>query len=135
MRKSQLSEWQLESRNLFVSRLGATGWDTRGWEILFAGDNELSPEAQAEYQNLSFNLRCSYFVADEYLLLEAVEKVGELALALRLYHSGDVQGILNAIIEWQDRLSDDNYPKFIDAVKPLCRHILLQTPDKLVEIT
>lgn len=135
MRKSEMNDWQLEDRDSFVNRLTAAGWEARGWEVLFAAENELTPEAQAEYQNSAFKLRCSYFVAHEYLLLEAVANVGELALALRLYPAGGCKQLLDAIIASQETLSDENYSEFIEKAKPLCSHIVLETADKLVEIT
>jgi hypothetical protein len=72
MRKSEMNEWQLASRDAVVSQLVAAGWDPGGWEVLFASDQNLSPEAQAEYGNASFDLRLSYLVGDQYLFFEAV---------------------------------------------------------------
>ena len=135
MRKSEMNEWQLESRNSAVERLVAAGWDPRGWEILFAAGHELLPEAQAEYQNACFNLRVSYFVADEYLLLEATARVGQFAFALRLYPAGRIDDVLDAIITRQVSLTDDNWSEFIESLKPLCRLIVLETGDELVQIT
>lgn len=135
MRKSEMNDWQLQTRNSVVNQLVAAGWDPRGWEILFAGDHELRPEAQAEYQNASFNLRVSYFVADEYLLLEAASRIGELAFALRLYPAGRIDDVVEAIIAWQDSVTEENYAEFIESLKSSCGLIVLQTGDELVEIS
>jgi len=130
-----MNDWQLAGRAAFVSQLTAAGWDVSGWEILFADDHNLTPEAQAEHKNASFNLRLSYFVEKQYLFFEAVAKVGELALTLRLYPAGDVKSVVELIIKWQDILAEDNFPKLVEELKPLCRQILFEKGDELIEIT
>jgi hypothetical protein len=135
MRKSEMSDWQIANRDAYASQLVAAGWDPGGWEILFASDQNLSPEAQAEYHNASFHLRLSYFVADQYLFLEAVAKIGELAFALRLYPAGDVSEVVAEISTVQDTLSEETISKLIEDLKPLCRVILFDKGDELVEIS
>ena len=130
MRKSEMNDWQLASRDAFVSQLA--GWDPGGWEILFASDQNLSPEAQAEYQNESFEMRLSYFVADQYLFFEAV---GELAFTLRLYPAGDVDDVVAEIVKVQETLSGESVGKLVEDLKPLCRAILFDKGDELVEIS
>jgi hypothetical protein len=130
-----MSDWQLASRAAFVSRLGAAGWDPGGWEILFASDQNLSPEAQAEYRNAVFDMRLSYFVADQYLFFEAVAKIGELAFALRLYPAGEVDNVAAEIVKVQETLSEESVGKLVEDVKPLCRAILFDKGDELVEIS
>jgi hypothetical protein len=135
MRKSEMSDWQLASRAAFVSQLGAAGWDSGGWEILFASDQNLSPEAQAEYGNAVFDMRLSYFVADQYLFFETVAKVGELAFALRLYPAGEADDVVVEIVKVQETLSEESVGKLVNDVKPLCRTIVFDKGDELVEIS
>ena len=135
MRKSEMSDWQLASRDAFVNQLVAAGWEAGGWEILFASEQNLSPEAQAEYRNASFEMRLSYFVADQCLFFEAVAKVGELAFALRIYPAGDVRDVVAEIVKVQETLSEENVGKFVEDLKPLCRTILFDKGDELVEIS
>ena len=135
MRKSETSEWELANREAFVNQLVAAGWDPGGWEVLFASDQNLSPEAQAEYRNASFELRLSYFVADQYLFFEAVAKVGELAFALRLYPAGDAGEVVAQIVKVQDTLSEETFSQLVEDLNPLCRLILFDKGDELVEIS
>ena len=135
MRKSEMSDWQLASRAAFVSQLVAAGWDPGGWEILFASDQNLSPEAQAEYRNASFDMRLSYFVADQYLFFEAVAKLGELAFALRLYSADGVDDVVAEIVKVQETLAEESVGKLVEDLKPLCRAIVFDKGDGLVEIS
>ena len=135
MRKSEMAEWQVANRDAFVTELVAQGWDPGGWEILFASDQNLAPEAQAEYRNASFDLRLSYFVADQYLFLEAVATVGELVFALRLYPAGDIAEVVAGIVKVQDTLSEETFSQLIEDLKPLCRLILFDKGDEFVEIS
>jgi len=134
MRKSEMSEWQIANRDAFASQLIAAGWDPGGWDILFASDQDLSPEAQAEYRNDSFDLRLSYFVADQYLFLEAVATVGEFAFALRLYPAGGAGEVVAEILKVQDTMSEETFSKLVEDLKPLCRLIVFDKGDELVEI-
>jgi hypothetical protein len=136
MRKSEMSGWQLASRAAFVDQIVAAGWDPGGWEILFASDANVSPEAQAEYLNAPFDMRLSYFVADQYLFFEAVAKVGELAFALRLYPAGDAVDVVAKIVKAQETLSEANFSILVEDLKPLCRMIVFDKGNgELVEIS
>lgn len=135
MRKSEMNDWQLASRDAFMSQLAAARWDPGGWEVLFASDQNLSPEAQAEYRNASFDMRLSYFVAGEYLFFEAVAKMGELAFALRLYPTGSIDNVVAEIVKVQETLSEEVVGKLIEDLKPFCRAILFDKGDELVEIS
>ena len=135
MRKSEMAEWQIVNRDAVANQVVAAGWDPGGWEILFASDQNVSPEAQAEYRNAAFDLRLSYFVADQYLYLEAVATVGELAFRLRLYPAGDAGEVVAEVVKVQDTLSEETFSQLVEDLKPLCRLILFDKGDEFVEIS
>ena len=85
MLKDELNQRQLKNRNIFITKITNAGWDPRGWEQLFESGINLSPEAQAEYQNDTFNLRLCYYIEEGYILLECFDKDEAVERNFRFY--------------------------------------------------
>jgi hypothetical protein len=135
MNKSEMADIQLQKRAFFVERLTSHGWSVEGWEYLFENDAELTPEAQAEYENPNMSLRLSYFLKPEYILLECTENSGSLLPPVHYYPKRNIFEILDTIIDTQDTLSTSSYPNLIKRIIPLCRMTVLETPEGLVELS
>lgn len=125
---------QLCSRQSIVALLVKAGWDLRGWELLFDADHELSPELHGEYRNALFELRLSYFVTDEYLLLEILPRLGDGSLILRLYPADSVEAVIKTVITAQKTLKDQDYDTLLNDLKLVSRVIVSESSNQVVEI-
>ena len=134
MLKTEMTDDQVERRDAFVDQLTAAGWDPQGWEALFTAQQRLYPEAQAEYQNAAFNLRLSYYVGEGYVFLKANAKNGNTVLAFRFYPTRDAPAVVSKILDAQDSLSEETVSELIEKLKSICRLIVFETPDELIEI-
>lgn len=150
MLKKEMVEEELARRTYFVKRLVAAGWDTRGWERLFNSGFSLTPEAQAEYRNAELALRLSYYIKDNYILLEfrenelvqqSARQAGTLSSdvnllpSLRFYPDGNLGLVLDELITELKRPSEDTYPDLIKKMIPLCQLILLEIEEGLVKLS
>jgi hypothetical protein len=135
MFKEELNQQQLRDRNLFIKKLISAGWDPKGWDELFEGGACLTPEAQAEYQNTTFDLRLSYYAGQGYMLVECVGRDDPTRLSLLFYPNQNFEILVDKVIAMQDTLSPSNYPDFITMMIPLCKLILLETPEGPVKIS
>ncbi len=135
MLKTDMTPEQLKRRDFFINRLLAAGWDPGGWELLFEHGADLSPEAQAEYENPALSLRLSYFVEQGYVLLESVSKETSEALSVRFYPKDNLTTVVDILVEVQDRLAPDRYTGLIGNMIPVCEAIVLETPDGLVKVS
>ncbi len=137
MFKAELNQHQLRDRDLFIKKLITAGWDPKGWEKLFEGGACLTPEAQAEYHNKNptSDLRLSYYAGQGYVLMECVGRDDPTRLNLRFYPNQNLATLVDKVIAMQDTLSSANYPDFITMMIPLCKLILLETPEGLVKIS
>ena len=126
---------QLKNRELFIKKLITAGWDPKGWEVLFEGGTCLTPEAQAEHRNSSFDLRLSYYIEQSYVLLECEGRYDTTILSFRFYPKENLDTILERITMVQDTLSPDNYTDFIETIIPLADIVLLETSEGLVQLS
>jgi len=133
MRKSEMTAPQIATRNEFIQRLIAAEWSPAGWELLFARDHELTPEALAEYQAAHFDMRLSYYVRPGYILLELVRRHDNFFLGMRLYPKEKLSVILDKILAMKNQLSLENYADFIKSIIPLCDPLLIEIPEGLVQ--
>jgi hypothetical protein len=130
-----MTEQQLKDRDIFINKLITAKWNPGGWELLFESGANLTPEAQAEYQNPVFDICLSYYAEKGYILMECVKKKNHKTISLRLYPKNDLSTIVDTVIAVQDTFSLDNYPDFINKLVPMCRLVLLQTADGLVKVS
>ena len=142
MLKEEMSEEQLAKRENFITPLVAAGWDVGGWERLFNSGFSLTPEAQAEYRNPKLTLRLSYYIKDNYILLEFRKQEAttlpaeeNIMPSLRFYTNGNLASVLSGVIAEDDTLSADNYPNFIKKMIPLCKLVLLEIEESLVRVS
>jgi len=142
MLKEEMTEQELAGRADFVKQLVAAGWDVGGWERLFNNGFSLTPEAQAEYRNPKLTLRLSYYVKDDYILLEFRKQEAttlpaqeNLIPSLRFYANGNLEPVLSGVIAEEHTLSQDNYPDFIKKMIPLCKFVLLEIEEGLVKLS
>ena len=142
MLKEEMTEEQLAKREDFITPLVSAGWDVGGWEQLFNSGFSLTPEAQAEYQNPKLTLRLSYYIKDDYILLEfrkqedsTLSAQENIMPSLRFYTNGNLESVLSGVIAEHDTLSVDNYPNFIKKMIPLCKLILLEIEEALVRVS
>jgi hypothetical protein len=53
---------------------------------------------------------------------------------LRLYPGGDIGPVVDEVISVQQTLDVENLSDFVEQLKPICRLIVVETGDKLLEI-
>ena len=135
MFKAEMTEKQLADRDVFVRKLTAVGWDPRGWEQLFDSGANLTPEAQAEYKNATFEMRLGYYIGENYVSLELARIHNRTNIRLRFCLKDNLAVIVDAVAEVQDTVSQDNYVDFIQKMVLLCDPLLLETPQGLVKVS
>jgi hypothetical protein len=133
MKKSKMSARSLEDRRMLRQYLALAGWDVESWDQALETGADVEPEAEGEYAGPVFNLRLEYHAEHNYLLLEMVQRDGELFLRLRLYN--DLALILARIIAAQDTIDKENYTDLIKSLILLCDPLLVETDEGLYRLS
>lgn len=120
MTREELTSSERERRASFVHKLVEAGWDARGWESLFEGGVDLTPEAQAEYENEASFLRLGYFVREGAVLLECQHQEDGAVASVRFPLGEALEPLLDAVLALQDALSPEALPAVTVALIPLC---------------
>lgn len=127
MRKADLSVEQRLERDRFVDRVIKCGWHVSGWEVLFAGGADLTPEAQAEYRNEVSELRLSFDVAPRRLRLECASRSTPDAVTIVLCPNNSLEQVLQPITSLQDNLSVSVVRQLLPTLRPACKEAYVDT--------
>lgn len=136
MKKEEMDQTQRDNYEIFIKKIKEAGWDTTAWESLFDHQHCLTPEVHAEYTNTALWVQLGYYIEQQYLLLDCInrDKTSFRAL-LRLYHKDNLAHILDYIIGTQNQLSRDTFADFVGGAIVLGTIVALETPDGLVHIS
>ncbi|MBD3329225.1 hypothetical protein GF357_01910 [Candidatus Dojkabacteria bacterium] len=106
MLKTDTAPEQLADRRLFIERLESAGWIVeKKWEELFESSANLIPEALAEYRNDVFYMRLGYYIEENYVFQECVDRSRNYLVSSLRFYPKILERILNIIVDWQNILS------------------------------
>ena len=133
MQRSQLTTAQLAARKNFLDMLATRGWSVpEGWDLLFASDADLTPEAIAEYDNGSMILQLSLDISENLLRLHCGDAAREVIF--RLIPRESIDDVVEAITKIRDQVTMPTYPLLVKASLEVCKDVYLETPDELIRL-
>ena len=135
MRKSEMSEKQLQQRSLLVETLEAAGWRGSNFNRNFDQGLWSSPEASMNYSGGSMSLRLDLLFEDPRMILYLTSKGGK-SLGLVFKCEDRQKQLLDAIVGMQDSLTPENVKtKTVDFLA-VCPNVfkISSSGDKLIPV-
>jgi hypothetical protein len=129
MRKKELSEEQLEERNLFVKHLEKAGWTDTGVNQMFDDGDFVSEESQMEYTNDKMGMLFEFSAKIRGLRLNLTADSGKEVNFVVQYEE-KLKELLKLITSFQDKISAQNYKGYMSKVLELCPQTFADVPEK-----
>ena len=107
MRKSEMSEEQLERRRLFVETLAAAGWRPLPFNEQFDRGLKTSPEASFDYEGQRLTLRLDFRAEDPRVIFYLDSSEGR-SLGLVFRCADRLKALLDSIVSMQNNIARDN---------------------------
>ncbi|MDQ2807421.1 MAG: hypothetical protein M3Z04_11005 [Chloroflexota bacterium] len=121
MEKSEMSESQLQERNIFIKTLDKAGWQGTPRNSLFDEGDWFSEEASMEYSKGTTNMFAYYSASDALIYLTMHFSARELRLII--HYADKLQAVLEALASFQDTISAKNYKQYVGELLDVCPHI------------
>ncbi len=135
MKKSEMSQEQLQERQTFIDTLSQVGWSGTQFNTLFEQDLWLDSEASMEYGNPKMELRLDYDCSKSSLTYYLDSKGGK-SLELTIKFGKNLKAILDAITAHQDTISPANFRKKVLELLNVTPEIFIVTEDdQIVPLT
>jgi hypothetical protein len=124
MRKSEMTDNQIQERTMVVQLLAQAGWNESAENRNFDKGRWVNYEARMEYRSSEMDLAVEYRANDELISTRRLDlliygRAGE-GIELMIYPDGSVEKLLRTIISFQDVISTNNYKQHVRNVLHLC---------------
>jgi hypothetical protein len=119
MRKTEMTEKQLQERTTVIEMLTTAGWTGLLEDDLFERGRLCDPEARMEYQNETVSLEVDYLAETPSIMLSVYGSQGE-SMNLSIDYEDKLQEILTAIISFQDSISPQNFKEPLRKLLKVC---------------
>jgi hypothetical protein len=135
MRKSEMSEKQLQQRSLFVDTLETAGWRGSNFNRNFDQGLWESPEASMTYSSQTISLRLDLSFEDPRMILYLNSKGGK-SLGLVFKCEDRQKQLLEAIVAMQDSLTPENVKMKTVDLLAVCPNVfkISASGDKLIPV-
>jgi hypothetical protein len=135
MRKSEMSEKQLQQRSLFVDTLETAGWRGSNFNRNFDQGLWESPEASMTYSSQTISLRLDLSFEDPRMILYLNSKGGK-SLGLVFKCEDRQKQLLEAIVAMQDSLTPENVKTKTVDLLAVCPNVfkISASGDKLIPV-
>jgi hypothetical protein len=118
VRGEEMTASQLQERRTFVDALASAGWADEGWELLFKGGADLTPQARGQFETRSLLLRVDYFVSTRKVLFECYNKINRELTSFRFDVSW-IDYVMRAASRERGALSEDRCVALVDELRNL----------------
>lgn len=119
MRKSEMTEKQLQERRKFIDILVVAGWEETIKNKLFERGLWLNEEASMEYHSQDMSLAVGYSGNKDVIYLSIENALG-IGVSLTIYFEDKLTQLLDAIISFQDKITSANYKMCIRKILQIC---------------
>jgi hypothetical protein len=135
MRKSEMSQKQLEQRSLFVDTLANAGWRGSNTNRNFDEGLWTAVEASLTYSNQDISLRLDLSFEDPRVILYISSKQGK-SLGLVFKCEDRQKDLLDAVVGMQDNLTADNVKNKMQELVIACPNVfkISLSGDKLIPV-
>jgi hypothetical protein len=134
MYRHEMTEKQLERKDLFNERLRAARWNLGEWDELLESDAvNVSPEATATYQSSISFLTLEYHAAEDYVALGLHDAPDE-AVRFRFHCGETLAEALSVITTAQDAVSRADYMSVLQDLLEVCPETYAEVGETLVKI-
>jgi len=115
MRKSEMTERQLNERKLVIEKLARAGWKGSDKNKLFDQNLSFQEEAVMEYRNPNMGITVSYSASDESIYINLEELTGA-NVNLTIPFGDKLDELLKTITDFQDKIDSKNYRENIRTI-------------------
>ena len=135
MRRSEMNEFQLEKRNMFVKTLKTAGWHDLNFNQKFDAGLWVSPEASMEYTNQTMTLRLDLIFEEPRSILYLDSKEGK-SLGLVFKCEDQLKPLLDTVTGMQDSIAPDNIKDKAEDLLAACSAMfkISESGDKLIPV-
>lgn len=134
MRKTEMTEKQLQDRSLIIKTLAAAGWEEVTDNEVFEKGLWCDPEAAMEYENKTMSIELEYDAKDNSIYISIYEFSGK-GIDLTIYYQDKLEEILKTIISFQNEISSENYRYHIRKVLQSNIPIYVGVDEKVFQLT
>lgn len=119
------------SYQVFIDLLSQHKWQTDKPSNTFENKLQVLPNAVAEYtQNPELNFKIAYYADSSlvYLQLQNTEDVDDEQI-YRFYTENNITEFLATLIDYQNKLTPNNWEDFLENIIPTCKEVSFEMPD------
>ncbi len=130
LKKSELTESEIQKRNILVEILTTENWITNELENDFENDKAIAPQTLLIYPyNPNFEIQLSYYIEEEFIFLDLLNKNERSETQICRLKPNNLGELIEKIVEAQNDLSDENWTDLLGKFIDICEEVLLQMPD------
>lgn len=128
---NDFTEEFIENRNLFLQKLHQNGWQIDDYEMMLEAGLCIAPQASAEFvANENIYIALHYYLDEGLLYLELQNRMLEDDVqAYRLYKSQNIEELLNVLIDFEQRITKENWEDLVESLIDVCDSVLFELPD------
>lgn len=115
MQKDELTDRQLQNREMIVERLTSAGWKGTASNRLFDKGKSARCEARMTFKNSTMKLTVTYFADKELVYFGLYDTLGK-GVSIATNFENMLEEWLDLIISFQNELSSDNYKYYIEKI-------------------
>lgn len=121
-----LNDMSVELRGMlevFNIELRRAGWEVTDFSQMFNAGMSVNPEGMASFENERVTLEAHLCLPERELRLFILDREPDQLIRLVLEFKQDFRSILSCVIDEQDRLDKDTFPKFLQRSSRLAERI------------